>query len=60
MSTVLDKLNDHFAIISDIHEANALLGWDENVYMPPGAATRAVSKRPRSPGLLRNAPRITK
>lgn len=38
MST-LDKLNDHFAIISDVQEANALLGWDENVYMPPGAAT---------------------
>ena len=39
MSTALEKLTHHFATISDIQAANALLGWDENVYMPPGAAS---------------------
>jgi len=34
----LSALRDHFAVVSDLSQAQALLSWDENTYMPEGAA----------------------
>ncbi|MBE7446758.1 MAG: carboxypeptidase M32 [Planctomycetia bacterium] len=42
MQEKLDDLKKRLAEISDIHNAAALLGWDQQTYMPPGgAAARA-------------------
>lgn len=43
MQEKLDDLKKRLAEISDIHNASALLGWDQQTYMPPGgAAARAL------------------
>ncbi len=34
----LDALKDHLASVSDLRAAAALLEWDQETYMPPGAA----------------------
>ncbi len=35
---VLTELKAHQAVVSDLVQAQAVLSWDENVYLPPGAA----------------------
>ncbi|HEY4721506.1 MAG TPA: carboxypeptidase M32, partial [Anaerolineae bacterium] len=42
MTTKLDQLKARLGEIADLYHANALLGWDQQTYMPPaGAAARA-------------------
>ncbi len=36
MQEKLDQLKSILAIVSDLHGATALLGWDQQCYMPPG------------------------
>ncbi len=36
--TLLQDLLEGAAVISDLSQAHAVLSWDENTYMPPGAA----------------------
>lgn len=36
MQEKLDQLKSILAIISDLHDTTALLGWDQQCYMPPG------------------------
>ncbi|MEJ5225768.1 MAG: carboxypeptidase M32, partial [Anaerolineales bacterium] len=38
MDDKLTQLKEIFGEISDLNAAAALLGWDQNTYMPPGAA----------------------
>jgi carboxypeptidase Taq len=38
MQAQLQKLTELTAEIADLNHANALLGWDQHVYMPPGGA----------------------
>ena len=38
MKEKLDQLKTKLAEISDLGQAAALVGWDQNTYMPPGAA----------------------
>lgn len=41
-NTALEQLNTRLGQIDDLNRANALLGWDQQTYMPPGgAAARA-------------------
>jgi carboxypeptidase Taq len=37
-SDTLGELKAHLAVVSDLVQAQAVLGWDENVYLPAGAA----------------------
>lgn len=39
MNKALDDLKAYYAITSDIGAVNSLLGWDQNVYMPPGGVS---------------------
>jgi carboxypeptidase Taq len=40
--TKLDELKKRLAVVSDLHNVEALLSWDQQTYMPPkGAAGRA-------------------
>jgi len=40
--TKLEQLKERLAVISDLNGATAVLGWDQQTYMPPGgAAARA-------------------
>ena len=42
MTTALDQLKARLGEIHDLRRANALLGWDQQTYMPPGgSASRA-------------------
>ena len=42
MATKLDQLKARLGEIADLNHTNALLGWDQQTYMPPaGAAARA-------------------
>lgn len=42
MTTALDQLKTRLGEIHDLRRANALLGWDQQTYMPPGgSASRA-------------------
>lgn len=34
----LSELEDYLAVLSDLNQAQSLLGWDQNTYMPDGAA----------------------
>jgi len=38
MEQKLEKLRSLLAEVADLHDAAALLGWDQQTYMPPGAA----------------------
>ena len=35
----LEHLKAHLAVTADLTQAQALLNWDQNVYLPPGAAS---------------------
>jgi carboxypeptidase Taq len=37
VKTTMNELKNHLAIFDDINQANSLLGWDQNTYMPAGA-----------------------
>jgi len=42
MEQKLAELKHRLATVSDLHHASALLGWDQQTYMPPrGANARA-------------------
>jgi carboxypeptidase Taq len=42
MKEKLQELKERLAVVSDLHSTAALLGWDQQTYMPPkGAAARA-------------------
>lgn len=37
MNHALTELKERLAVINDLHEAVALLSWDQHTYLPPGA-----------------------
>ncbi|MCI0478111.1 MAG: carboxypeptidase M32, partial [Anaerolineales bacterium] len=42
MKEKLDELKKRFAVVNDLQRAAAVLGWDQQTYMPPrGASARA-------------------
>ena len=51
MSEKLDELKQRLNIVSDLHNAEAVLSWDQQTYMPPKGAT------PRKPRALRLMPK---
>jgi len=38
MAKNIDHLKELLGVVSDLGSANALLGWDQQTYMPPGGA----------------------